>query len=63
MSIGHSNNQMYNIIDTWVSHPVEHFFVISAIVYALILVCTLIGTYLPAREVSRVDPVDALRDE
>ena len=46
-----------------IQYPVEHFFVISAIVYALILVCTLIGTYLPAREVSRVDPVDALRDE
>lgn len=60
---GGVNNNGVNLIDNWVSNPVSHFFIISGIVIALILVCTLLGTYFPARKVSRVEPVDALRDE
>ena len=33
------------------------------IVYALIIICVVVGTFFPARHVSRIEPVDALRDE
>ena len=54
---------MYNLIYTWVSHFWQHFAIVSAIVYAIILICVVIGTWLPARRVSRINAVDALRDE
>lgn len=60
---GHGNNGMYNIIDTWVTHFGEHFALISAIVYIIIIICVIIGTWLPAARVSRMNTVDTLRDE
>ena len=54
---------MLNLLTTPLSTFASHFAIISGIVYVLILLCTLIGSYLPARKVSRVEPVDALRDE
>lgn len=49
--------------DDWVSHFSTHFMGVSLIVYALLLVVVSIGIYIPARGISRVNPVDALRDE
>ena len=63
LAFGMGNNHMYNLIDTWVSHFWQHFAIVSAIVYAIILICVVIGTWLPARRVSRINAVDALRDE
>lgn len=60
---GFSNNRMFRLHDTWVTHFGEHFLIISAIVYAIILVCVLIGTLIPAISASRVNVTDALRDE
>lgn len=47
----------------WIASFGEHFAVVSMIVYLLILVTVLVGIYIPARRISRVNPVDALRDE
>ncbi len=47
----------------WIASFGEHFAVVSLIVYLLILVTVLVGIYIPARRISRVNPVDALRDE
>ena len=52
-----------NVIDNWVSNFWEHFGIVSLIVYALIIICVIIGTLLPALKLSRINPVDALRDE
>lgn len=60
---GHGNNGMYNIIDTLVSHFGEHFAVISAIVYIIIIICVVVGTWIPAARVSRISTVDSLREE
>ncbi|WP_455668395.1 ABC transporter permease [Phocaeicola sp.] len=49
--------------DDWISSFETHFLGVSLIVYIIILVVVLIGIYLPARNISRVNPVDALRDE
>ncbi len=37
--------------------------VISAILLALVLIVVVAGIYIPARGISRVNPVDAIRNE
>ena len=60
---GYTNNNAYNVIDTWVTHFGEHFAVISAIVYIIIIICVVVGTWIPAARVSRISTVDSLREE
>lgn len=56
------NNEGYMGTDsTWIGNFPEHFLIISAIILALILICVIVGTLLPALNVSRVQIVDALR--
>ena len=47
----------------WVSDFTAHFGIISGIVLLLLLVVVTIGVLIPAVKISRVNPVDALRDE
>lgn len=47
----------------WVSSFGSHFAVVSAVVYLLLLAVVLAGISIPAYGISRVNPVDALRDE
>lgn len=47
----------------WVNTFSEHFLIISLLVYVIILIVVLTGIYIPARKISRISPVDALRDE
>ena len=63
LACGFEDNSEYMPDNSWVNSFGAHFAIISAIVYAIILICTVIGTYFPARHVSRIEPVDALRDE
>ncbi len=58
---GFGNNAMFNTIDNWVGDFGLHFAIIAALDYLMILLCTLIGTWLPALKVSRIEPVEALR--
>jgi len=60
---GAHNNGMYYPIQNWVSSFPEHFLVVSAIVYAVIIASVIIGTLIPAIKASRVNVTDALRDE
>ncbi|MDE7457774.1 MAG: FtsX-like permease family protein, partial [Muribaculaceae bacterium] len=48
---------------SWVADFAPHFAIVSAIVAAIILLCVVIGTYIPAHKASDIEPVDALRDE
>lgn len=58
------NNLMEKIAsDSWLSSFDTHFLGVSLIVYLIILIVVSIGIYIPARKISRVNPVDALRDE
>lgn len=63
LSDGVESNLNYIAPETWITDFGAHFAIVSAIVYAIILICAVIGTYFPARHVSRIEPVDALRDE
>lgn len=47
----------------WATDFTIHFIVISSIVLVLVLAVVLAGIYIPARRISHVNPVDALRDE
>lgn len=45
------------------NHFAAHFCIVSLIVYVVMLVVTWLGVYIPARSISRISPVEALRDE
>lgn len=49
-------------IPLWFDNFATHFWVISAIVLALLLITVTIGVYIPARRIADVNPVDALRE-
>lgn len=61
-TLGMFYDEGINMIDNWVLHFGEHFAIISLLCYVVILVTVLIGIYLPARNISNVNPIDALRD-
>ena len=63
LSNGWERNGDYMPEASWVNNFGVHFAIISAIVYVIIIACVVIGTYFPARHASRIEPVDALRDE
>lgn len=63
LSIGNENNTQYIRADSWIYNFGEHYAIVSAIVLVIILICVAVGTYFPARHASRIEPVDALRDE
>ena len=46
----------------WVCSFWPHFFGVSAIVLALMLAVVMLGVWLPARKLSRIDPVDVLHE-
>ena len=52
-----------NLVDSWIFHFGEHFMNISLICYVVITATVLVGVYFPARSISNVNPIDALRDE
>ena len=54
---------MLQMTPTWINDFTTHFSIVSLIIYALMLLCVLLGIYIPARKISRINPVDALRDE
>lgn len=45
------------------NHFAAHFCIVSLIVYVVMLAVTWLGVYIPARSISRISPVEALRNE
>lgn len=56
-------HEAHELFSNWTDRFGEHFMIVSLIVYAVLLIVVSIGIYIPARNISRVNPVDALRDE
>ena len=52
-----------NMVECWIMHFGEHFGVVSLLCYVVIVLTVLVGIYIPARSISNVNPIDALRDE
>lgn len=49
--------------DDWINDFPVHFGVVAGIILVLMLAVVLAGIYIPARKISKVNPVDAFRDE
>ena len=47
----------------WVNTFGDHFLIVSAIIYLIILAVVIIGVSIPAKRLSSIPPVDALREE
>lgn len=63
MRLGMLYDEGLNLVDSWIFHFGEHFMNISLICYVVITATVLVGVYFPARSISNVNPIDALRDE
>ncbi|MCM1483483.1 MAG: FtsX-like permease family protein [Muribaculaceae bacterium] len=63
LSKGTSSFISINMSHNWVAAFWPHFLILVAVSYVILLAAVLAGTYLPARNLSRINPVDALRDE
>lgn len=57
------NSWMPAVIPSWVDNFGLHFFLISLVVYVILLLVVWIGIYIPARRISAISPTEALRDE
>ncbi len=60
-SLGMSYDIGTNLTDSWILHFGEHFMIISLLCYVVITITVLIGIYIPARSISNVNPIEALR--
>lgn len=47
----------------WVSDFTQHFIGVSLIIFVLLLAVVMTGIFFPVRNISRISPTDALRDE
>lgn len=61
--MGQPSERLVEAIPMWIDSFALHFAVVSAVVLGLMIIVVTLGIYLPARNISRVSPVDALRDE
>ena len=61
--MGVPSQRLVDAIPMWIDSFAVHFGVVSVVVLVLMLMAVTIGIYLPARNIARVCPVDALREE
>ncbi|MDE6378142.1 MAG: FtsX-like permease family protein [Duncaniella sp.] len=61
--MGIPSQRLVDAIPMWIDNFAVHFGVVSVVVLVLMLMAVTIGIYLPARNIARVSPVDALREE
>ena len=45
------------------NHFTVHFLIVSLIVYLIMMIVTWIGVWIPAYNISKISPVEALKDE
>lgn len=57
------NSWMQTVAPCWVDNFGLHFFIVSLIIYLILLAVVLVGIYIPARRISTIPPTEALRDE
>lgn len=61
--MGNNMEPVKKLIPLWYDDFNTHFAVVSLIIYAIMLLAVMLGIWLPARRISRIRPIDALRDE
>ena len=62
-SNGASETYLQTATTYWVGDWGEHFLIVSFLILLILWTVVLLGIYLPARNISRVPPAEALRDE
>lgn len=60
-SLGMFYDEGTNNVDSWIFHFGEHFMIVSLLCYVVITITVLLGIYIPARSISNVNPIEALR--
>ena len=61
--MGNNMEPVKKLIPLWYDDFNTHFAVVSLIIYAIMLLAVMLGIWFPARRISRIRPIDALRDE
>lgn len=56
-------NSLAEVVIDWIDNFGLHFFLVSLMVYVILLLVVWIGIYIPARRISSISPTEALRDE
>lgn len=56
-------NSLAEVVIDWIDNLGLHFFLVSLMVYVILLLVVWIGIYIPARRISSISPTEALRDE
>lgn len=56
-------NSLAKVVIDWIDNFGLHFFLVSLMVYVILLLVVWIGIYIPARRISSISPTEALRDE
>lgn len=60
---GFNGDAIASVKPIWCDSKLTHFAIISVVIYVIMLIVVAIGIYVPARNISRVNPIDALREE
>ena len=63
LNMGMNQDWMQHTGQYWIDSFAQHFFIVSLIVYVILLIVVSIGVYIPAYKISRIPPTEALRDE
>ena len=58
-----SGSNSFLMANSWIDSFPLHFLIVSGIVWLIMTIVVLIGIYIPARNISRILPTEALRDE
>lgn len=61
--MGNDATILKQLMPIWYDDFWTHFSVVSLIIYAIMLLAVMLGIYFPARRISHINPIDALRDE
>lgn len=61
--MGNNMEPIKELIPLWYDDFWTHFTIVSLIIYAIMLIAVMLGIWFPARRISRIKPIDALRDE
>lgn len=56
-------NSLAEVVIDWIDNFGLHFFLVSLMVYVILLLVVWVGIYIPARRISSISPTEALRDE
>lgn len=61
--MGSNTTIVKQLIPLWYDDFRTHFTIVSLVIYAIMFIAVILGIYFPARKISKINPVDALRDE